>query len=517
LEDTREVLPPALPDYLISAALIAVLVTSFFDLSSGGGDRHDTGGSGVIAESSLAVLPLVDFSEGGVNQHLGNGIAEAVLNALTNLDGLQVASRTSSFAAQLKDMDASQIGERLGVGQILEGSIRRQGNKLRVSAQLTNVNTGFQVWSSTYDRQFEDIFDIEEELARSLVVALKGPLALDDNPIVKSGTTNVEAYNLNLRGRYLFESPTQENFIAATQAFQRAIELDPDYGSAHGYLAFCLGYASIYSSFVQQVMPAAVSIELALRHDPGNTPATMIKGFMMRSFDDQYIYYRQALDTDQDRDLTLYVYSNAYLTAQSRHEELREALMAALETNPDSVLILQALAEVESHSGNYELALDIISRAGALDGSNFLVSAVLVDVYYRSRDGKKLREAAEQSIAKIGKQNGFIYQYLLQAHVLNGDLDSAEAILQEMLDVRERGDTWSATTIGMSLASLGRIDEAAIWFVRAYRERDYWLLWHLRSAIHDIPALGVDPTIRNLLERMGLDDASIERRIAEGR
>jgi TolB-like protein/tetratricopeptide (TPR) repeat protein len=517
LPETREVLPPALPDYLIALALIGVMLTSIFNLSPSESNQHSYGGANAVTDASLAVLPFVDFSEGGVNQHLGNGIAEAVLNALSKLDGLQVASRTSSFASQHKDMGAREIGEQLGVSQILEGSIRRQGKKLRVSAQLSSVNTGFQIWSNTYDREFDDIFDIEEELARSLVVALQGSLALDDNPIVQSGTTNVEAYNLNLRGRYLFESPTQENFVAATQAFQRAIELDPDYGSAHGYLAFCLGYASIYSNFVQQVIPTAVSTELALRHDPGNIPATLIKGFMLQSVDQQFDYYKQALASAKDTDLALHVYANSYLTPQGRQEEGRAALVVALEKNPESILMMQALGMIESHAGNYDLAVEVISRAGAVDGSNFLASSVLVDVYYRSRNGKKLQEVAEQSIARIGRQNGFIFQYLLQAHILNGDLDSAEAMLQEMLHARERGEIWSATTIGMSLASLGRIDESTIWFVRAHREHDYWLLWHLRSAIQDIPALGVHPTIRNLLERMGLDDASIAQRIAEGR
>lgn len=514
--DTREVLPPALPDYLIALALVGVFAVSLFDRAPGVNRHSERGGGSELQAASVAVLPFADFSEGGKNQHLGNGIAEAVLNSLTRQEGLQVASRTSSFAGQLSELDAQQIGQRLGVDQILEGSIRRQNYKLRVSAQLTDVETGFHIWSNTWDRQFDDIFKIEEDLARSLVVALKGPLALDDNPIVESGTANVEAYNLNLRGRYLFQSPTQENFVAATQAFMQAIALDPDYGSAHGYLAFCLGYSSIYSNFVSQVMQTATSAEVALRRDPGNVPATLIRGFMEHHPDRAFPFYQRTLDAERERDLTLYVYHNDYLAPQARSEEARTLLVQALEQDPDSILMLQALAMIESRAGNYDRALELVARTGEMDGSNFLVSSVLVDVYYRSRDGRNLQEAAEKSIARIGRQNGFIFQYLLQAHILNGNLEVAEALLEEMFEARERGDIWSATTIGMSLASLGRIDEAAIWFVRAYRERDFWLRWHLRPAIQDIPALGVHPTIRNLLELMGLDDASIEQRIAAG-
>ena len=279
LEDQGEPLPATLPDYLIVAALLIVIGLFFLDF----GDRRTSNSlpaaqSELVDEASLAVLPFIDFSEGGENQYLGNGIAEAVLNGLTRNGGLQVASRTSSFAAQYRDMDATEIGAALGVRQILEGSIRRQDARLRVSAQLTDVETGFQIWSDSYDSEFQDIFDIEENLARSLVVALRGPLALDESPIIISDTKNVDAYNLNLRGRYAFQDPSKQSFGAALANFQEALTLDPNYWSAHGYLAFCLGYLGIYSDFSQTVVSTAESAELALRNDPNNIPAILIKG-----------------------------------------------------------------------------------------------------------------------------------------------------------------------------------------------------------------------------------------------
>ena len=124
---------------------------------------------------------------------------------------------------------------------------------------------------------------------------------------------------------------------------------------------------------------------------------------------------------------------------------------------------------------------------------------------------------AQQSIAGGGEQNGFQTQYLLQAHVLNGDLEQAEALLNYMIEKRRNGDIWSATTVGLSLASLGRIDEAADLLVQANRERDYWLRWHLKSFIQGMPALGEHPRIQRLLATMELDDDAIAGRIADGR
>lgn len=517
----QEKLPSAIPDYLIVLALVLVLVLGVYGYQS----RHnaapiqtDTPATMSQAIPSVAVLPFVDLSENASNQYLGNGLAEEILNALADWHGIRIASRTSSFAVQNKDMDIQEIGQRLGVKQILEGSLRRQGSRLKVTAQLTDVETGFHSWSDSYDREFEDIFEIEESLARAIVVALQGPLAVADNEtVVKYQTDNVEAYNLLLKGRYYFQSPTQENFGEALAAFQSAIDLDPDYWTAHGYLAFSEGYASIYSDYAGQVIQTATSTELALRHDPQNVPANLIKGFMAGDKDQAYIYYKRALKEKGDRDLSLYVFHNDYLYPQMRQEEVRILLTAALEDDPSSLIISFVLAMTESRAGNYDEAIEIISKAGKADGSNFLVSAVLVDIFYRNRDVENLRLAAIRSIEKIGVQNGFILQYLLQSHVLAGDLERAENVLKEMLAIRNAGGFMSATVVGMSLASLGRIDEAAPWFVRAQRERDFWLRWHLKSAIQDIPSLGEHPAIGSLLKNMKLDDASIAARIEEGR
>ncbi|GHD27085.1 tetratricopeptide repeat protein [Parahalioglobus pacificus] len=518
LEDQGEPLPATLPDYLIVAALLIVIGLFFLDF----GDRRTSNSlpaaqSELVDEASLAVLPFIDFSEGGENQYLGNGIAEAVLNGLTRNGGLQVASRTSSFAAQYRDMDATEIGTALGVRQILEGSIRRQDARLRVSAQLTDVETGFQIWSDSYDSEFQDIFDIEENLARSLVVALRGPLALDESPIIISDTKNVDAYNLNLRGRYAFQDPSQQNFGAAMAAFQQALSLDPNYWSAHGYLAFCLGYMGIYSDFATTVAATAESAELALRNDPGNIPATLIKGVIEKGLDSAYEDYARVLDQERDRDLTLYVYHSTYLIPQLRQSELTEQLLAQLGEDPDNLLMRFALAMNESRNGNYAEALAYVQDTGLDDGSNFLVSAVLSDVYYRQRDGQRLREVAEQSIARVGEQNGFQTQYLLQAHVINGDLQQAETLLDYMQEKRRNSETWSATTVGLSLASMGRIDDAVDMLVQANRERDFWLRWHLKSFIQDMPALGDHPRMQRLLASMALDDDTIANRIAVGR
>ena len=172
---------------------------------------------------------------------------------------------------------------------------------------------------------------------------------------------------------------------------------------------------------------------------------------------------------------------------------------------------------LESRAGNPEKALAYIAKVGPFDGADFLISSVLADVYYRNGDGVNLRKIAEQSIDFIGWQNGFLPYYLLQAHLLNGDRDLANLMLEEMLEKQASEKSLSATTIGLSFAALGRLEEAVKWLIQAQQEKDFWLRWHLRGALEDFPRLAQRPKMVRLVEDMGLDDASIQGRIALSR
>ena len=350
-----------------------------------------------------------------------------------------------------------------------------------------------------------------------MVAALKGPLSLDDDPVVDIGTNSPQAYSLSLEGRYYFNIPTQDNFLRAMQLFQEAIEIDPGFAMAQGYLGFTLGYASIYTSYADFRAASAVSTELALLKEPDNVPATLIKAFMYRNLDKAFPLYKQALENGGDTDLALYTFHNDYLWPQSRHLEARQPLLTALEDDPESVLLLQPLAMLESRAGNPEKALAYIAKVGPFDGADFLISSVLADVYYRNGDGVNLRKIAEQSIDFIGWQNGFLPYYLLQAHLLNGDRDLANLMLEEMLEKQASEKSLSATTIGLSFAALGRLEEAVKWLIQAQQEKDFWLRWHLRGALEDFPRLAQRPKMVRLVEDMGLDDASIQGRIALSR
>jgi TolB-like protein len=195
--------------------------------------RKDSEPAGVAEGKSIAVLPFVNMSGEKENEYFSDGITEELINALSNIDRLRVASRTSVYALKSRNLDAREIGERLKVATLLEGSVRREGSALRVTAQLVRVSDDVHIWSKSYNRQLTGIFALEDEIAHSIAQMLRTKLAGGDSrPLVKLSTSNLEAHDFYLQGRYFIEKRTSEALHTAAEAFQKAIENDPAYALA---------------------------------------------------------------------------------------------------------------------------------------------------------------------------------------------------------------------------------------------------------------------------------------------
>jgi len=195
----------------------------------------DAGGS----RYSIAVLPFVDMSKEGDNEYFSDGLSEELLNVLAQIRDFRVAGRTSSFAFKGKEEDLRVIGEKLDVGTILEGSVRKVGNDVRITAQLVNVDDGYHLWSATYDRTLDNIFEVQGEIATAVVGALKQTLLGEEDLAVldRKPTENVEAYNHYLRGRFYVRDRTREQMARAQEEFQLAVTLDPDFALAYSGLS----------------------------------------------------------------------------------------------------------------------------------------------------------------------------------------------------------------------------------------------------------------------------------------
>lgn len=195
------------------------------------------GRSGELQAASVAVLPFVDLSPERSNTYLGDGMAETLINALANVDGLGVAARTSAFSFRDAPKDVRRIGRELGVATVLEGSVQRAGDRLRVTAQLVKTSDGLHLWSESFDRDAKDIFAVQDEVARAVVAALKGKLVADAGPATVGGTASPAAYDAYLLGQFYWNKRTRGDLVRAAGYFNQAIQADSGYARAWSGLA----------------------------------------------------------------------------------------------------------------------------------------------------------------------------------------------------------------------------------------------------------------------------------------
>ena len=239
------------------------------------------------SQTSIAVLPFEDLGDGAVYQYLGDGIAEEVINLLAGMDGLDVVARTSSFAFRGSSLTAVEIAPRLRAGTILEGSIRHSDGRIRVTAQLIDAQTGYHVWSQSYDRIHAEIFEVQDDIALNIAQTLK--LTLDESDRINSrqaATENIEAFELYLKGRELFNNRIQLRAGGLRESlgyFSEAVEKDPGFARAHGSIALVSRLLTSYDdsldkeSYLQQ---AETSANLALELDPRSTDALSAKALV---------------------------------------------------------------------------------------------------------------------------------------------------------------------------------------------------------------------------------------------
>ncbi len=219
--------------------------------SHGAGQLHTGSSLAVpvteVPAKSIAVLPFANMSNDPENEYFSDGIAEEITNVLTKVQALNVVSRTSAFAYKGKDQDVRGIGEELGVATILEGSVRKAGQRLRITAQLVSVADGYHLWSERYDREAEDVFAIQDEIARKIAAALQVVLSDDEQrELSRAPTENVEAYEDYLRGRFFLHRLQKASVRQGKQMFEAAIALDPDYALAHAGVADCCSFLYMY-------------------------------------------------------------------------------------------------------------------------------------------------------------------------------------------------------------------------------------------------------------------------------
>jgi TolB-like protein/Flp pilus assembly protein TadD/tRNA A-37 threonylcarbamoyl transferase component Bud32 len=456
---------------------------------------------------SVAVLPFVNMSSDKESEYFSDGVTEEVINALANVDGLRVASRMSAFAFKGKDVDIRQIGEKLNVGAVLEGTVRRDGDRLRITAQLTNVADDYHVWSKTYDRELKNIFAVEEELARSIAQALRPKLVRAEAvPLVKAGTANLAAHDLYLMGRYFWNKRTKEMLTKAINYFHQAIEQDPSYALAYVGLADSTIILAEYgSTSVAEALPKAKqAAHRALELDESLAELHEVLG-VISVFDYEWSaaeqQLRRAIEIKPEYPSAHHRYA-VLLTTLGRLKEAKAEAERVRQLAPTSPIINNVLTATFVASHEYDRAIEQAKKAIEL-APGFPQPRVLLAVAYIGQ-GRDVDAVVE--LEKLGPSAGLAAGFagaVGYAYAMSGRRAEALRVLSE-LNGRSENEYVPPSARALIYVGLGDKDQAFAWLDKAYADRDFRLRELKTSPIFD--SLRSDPRFTQLLKRMHFDD-----------
>jgi eukaryotic-like serine/threonine-protein kinase len=457
---------------------------------------------------SIAVLPFVDLSPSKDHEYLCDGISETLINALTNIEGLWVPAQTSAFFFKGKTQDIREIGQKLGVDNVLEGSVQVAGDNLRVTARISNVQDGRQVWSEIYNRKMADMFVIQDDIAKAIVTALKIRLLGEKGaPLIKNYTENLEAYSLYLQGRNFWNKRGAADLIKSIEYFEKAIGIDPNYALAYAGLGdayFILGDNGFWPA--EKAFPKAKAAALkALEIDDKLAEARTSLAAIMEYYDWDFIAaekeFKLAIEVNPSYATAHHWYA-FLLSSLGRHEEAMREIKTAHNLDPLSPRICANVGQVFYFAHRYGQAIEELNKALEVDPNHFAAYVFLGWAYeamgkYDEAVRCYLRFIELSGQSKMG-ENGMAGCYALM-----GKREEARKILNNIIEYSKK-NYFPSVAIAWVFSALGEKEHVFAWLEKAFRERDPFLLMYLKTG-HPFDPVRSDPRYAKLLRKIGLE------------
>ena len=471
----------------------------------------DSSASGILAPAdrpSIAVLPFSDLSPAKDQQYFCEGMADEIITALSRLPTIRVASRTSSIKAQTAGLDTAEIGQRLSVGAVLEGSIRKSGSRIRIAAQLTNAANGYQIWADRYDRDLDDVFAVQDEIANAIVGHLKVQLLGGESvAIVKRRTSSVEAYELYLRGRSHMFLRVAQSFENSIGCFDRATAIDPDYAAPY------VGRAQAFAlmGFYGLASPADVSVRVrreasrAIALDDSLSEAYSAAAFVSCAYDWNWerarTEFEKALalnssDVQPRLWYALFLLSWVY----GRHDDAIAHALKAVAADPLSGYPRWLASYPVMMAGRFDEAERFCHEAIEREANSFGAYRALTAVACLRGDSSSAVRSAERAFELSGGHPWAVGD-LGWAYSIVGRIDDARAQIARLRAENEKTNrNW--TSAAMVHASLGDKDDAFACLERSFEQREPILISIGRWGAF-APLWG-DPRMDDLMRRIGL-------------
>jgi TolB-like protein/Tfp pilus assembly protein PilF len=458
-------------------------------------------------QPSIAVLPFVNMSGDTEQEYFSDGLAEEIINALTKIPGLQVTARTSAFVFKGKVQDITEIAKALRVSNILEGSVRKSGNRIRVTAQLIEASKGVHLWSERYDREMEDIFAIQDEISQSIAEKLKAHLS-GDRQLVKHPTGDIEAYNLYLRGRYHFLKGTPDGWAKSKECYEQALAIDPTCALAWYGLAF---YYHLLESagFIpsgEAHKQSRYAVLKSLKYDETLPEAHSLMGEQLaREFDwnNAEREFHRALELNSKSADILFGYSYFYLLPMQCFDKALELSKKASEQDPLSAFCQWNLGVVYFLTRQYAQAIKQLNNALELDPQLSIAYMWLCKAYFENGDD----EECFQILKKL--PNMFTNTHILMPlgfigyiYVKMGHREEAKKILAKLQNFSQQTHE-HVISFALINFGFGEVEKGFDRLDRAAQDHQSFLLIFINHPFLD--PLRSHPRYKALLRKMNLE------------
>jgi serine/threonine-protein kinase len=456
---------------------------------------------------SIAVLPFTNLSADKEQEYFCDGMAEEIINALTQVEGLSVVARTSAFSFKGKDIDIREIGRKLNVETLLEGSVRKAGNRLRITAQLVNVADGYHLWSKRYDREMEDIFAIQEEISLSIVNKLKVNLLKEEKAkLVKRYTDDPEAYSLYLKGRYFWNRRYEGGLQKGIECFQEAIDKDPLYALAYAGIADCYNIFAHFGFLPPRegYSKAKSAVAKALEIDDTLAEAYASLGWIKTFYDWDWAEaekaFKRALELNPNYAAAHYFYG-LYLSITGHGVEAFAEVKKSVELDPLWLVVNAVLGLGLYWWRQYDEAIEQLQKTLEMD-PNFAIAHFYLGLTYAVKERWEEAIASLKKFLNLWPGSPVAVGYLGFAYGMSGQDDEALSMLDQLSKLSQQRYV-SSLYKALIYLGLGKKDQAFEYLDKAYDERESWMVTLKTAPFMD--TLRSDPRYEALIKKMGLE------------
>jgi len=459
------------------------------------------------AEKSIAVLPFENRSEDKANAYFAEGVQDEILTRLSKIADLKVTSRTSTQHYKSVPENLAEIAKQLGVAHILEGSVQKSGDAVRVNVQLIKADNDSQVWAETFDRKLTDIFSVESDVAKAIADQLRAHITRQEEQVIAAKPTkNIEAYDAYLRGRYFWNKRTSDGIKHAIEHFQQSIARDPDFALGHAGLADSYIALTFYNfAAPHETMPKAKESAIkALALDDPLAEAHASLAHILMNYDWNWAAaekeFKRSIELKPDYATAHEWYAIHYLTATGRFEEAVQEMKRALELEPASLVMNTFMGATLYYAGRYDEAIDQCRRTIEMD-PNFAVAHWYLGLAYEQR---QVLDAATDEFKKaisLSAGSPLMKAALGRAYAKSQKKHEANEMLNELSELSKQQYV-SAYEVATIYVALGNNEQAFQLLEQAYGEHSFHLVY--LNVSPQFKPVSSDPRFQDLVQRIGL-------------